>query len=149
MSALSIQEIRVFTKDLPEYNFLSQGSEESSAELIELALEGAVNFFNQISPVTNYTVDNFPNKIILLNGVCWLLAMAEMNNQVRNQISYSAQGLTAGINDKAPLYQALATMYKENFLSGAQEFKRYINMADAWGSVSSPYIAINTADFRG
>lgn len=149
MGVLSIQDVRIFTKDLPEYNFLSQGAEESSAELIALAIEGAVDYFNQISPVTNYTADNFPNKIILLNGVCWLLAMSEMNNQVRNQISYSAQGLTAGINDKAPLYQALATMYKENFLAGAQEFKRYINMADAWGGVASPYIAINTADFRG
>lgn len=147
-STISIQDIRVFTKDLPEYNFLSQGTEESTAELIDLCADLAIEYFNHVAPVTNYTIETFPHKGLLMQGICWQLAMAEMQNQVRNQVTYSAQGLTAGINDKAQLYFQLAEMFKANFLNGAKEFKQFINISQAWGGSSSPYIAINTGNYR-
>lgn len=145
---VSIDDVRIYTKDLPEYNFLSQGSEESNVDLIDLCAEYAIEYFNHITPITNYTIENFPQKGLLMQGICWQLAMSEMQNQVRNQVTYSAQGLTAGINDKAQLYYQLAEMYKNNFLQGAQEFKKYLNASQAWGGSASPYITINTSNFR-
>lgn len=145
---VTIQDVRTYTKDLPEYNFLSQGSEESTAELIDLCAEYAIEYFNHIAPVTTFSIDDFPQKGLLMQGICWQLAMSEMQNQVRNQITYSAQGLTAGINDKAQLYQQLAEMHKYNFLQGAKEYKQYLNIAQAWGGSASPYVAVNRGNFR-
>lgn len=145
---ISIEDIRIFTKDLPEYNFLMNGSEEAAVELIDLCAEYAIEYFNHIAPVTTYNIENFPHKGLLMQGICWQLAMSEMQNQVRNQVTYSAQGLTAGINDKAPLYYQLAEMYKNNFLQGAREYKQFINMSQAWGGSSSPYLSINIGNYR-
>jgi hypothetical protein len=146
--ALSVDEIRTYTKDTPEFNILLEGDEQSEVSLIALAMKLAVSEFNSMPPVTSYVVDNFPSDAILLMGTLYCLANSEAERQLRNQVSFSTQGGQASIDDKYQQYINLATMYKSLFDQRALPLKQHLNTEAAWGESFSPYIGINDFDFR-
>ena len=145
---LTTADIYIYMKDLPEFNVLLEGDQQSSNELVRLAMRLALSDFNSVEPVTVYTLENFPQEAILLYGTLHHLAISEAEKQLRNQVNYSAQGLNAGIDDKMPQYNQLANFYKGLFDSKTQQYKHYINEADAWGEIFSPYHAIHETSFR-
>ncbi len=146
--ALTIADIRTYTKDMPEFNVLLEGEQQSSDELIQLAMRLTVNDFNIVAPITQYTVENFPSDILLIYGVLHHLANTEAERQLRNQVSYNAQGLNAGIDDKFQFWNQLARYYKDLFDQKLRELKIYLNLNDAWGGSWSPYAGINDYRFR-
>ena len=146
--ALSIDDIQVYTKDISEFNILLEGEEQSSMELIALAMRMAVSEFNIIPPVTTYMVENFPGDALLLNGTLYCLANSEAERQLRNQVSFNTQGGQASVDDKYQQYLSLATFYKTLFDTKAKDLKQHLNIDSAWGESFSPYIGINDFNFR-
>lgn len=146
--ALTITDIRTYTKDIPELNILLESELQSSDALIRLAMTLTVNDVNAVAPLTSYTVETFPNDTLLLYGTLMHLANSEAERQLRNQVNYSAQGLNAGLDDKTQLYQALADRYRSLFMEKLTQFKMYLNNEQAWGECFSPYIGINEYKFR-
>lgn len=145
---LTIADIRTYAKDLAEFNVLLEGNCQSLDELIELAIRLTINDFNIVAPVTQYTAADFPSDTVLMYGVLHHLANAEAERQLRNQVTYNAQGLNAGIDDKFPQYNQLAQHYKNLFEQKLRELKMYINQDKAWGGSHSPYAGINEWRFR-
>lgn len=146
--AISVNDVREYFKDIPELNILLEGEEQSSKKLIDLAIRLTISDFNSTPPVTSYTRDTFPNEVILMYGVGHHLANGEMERQLRNQVNYSAQGLTVQLDDKFSMYQALSQYYKQLFDQKTREFKQYINTMSAWGEILSPYSALNEGNTR-
>lgn len=143
MATLTLDDLRIYTRDIPELNILLEGNEQSPDELIALAMRLTVSDFNAFAPLTHFSVKDFPSDTVLLYGTLMHLANAESERQLRNQVNYNAQGLVAGIDDKSALYQNLADRYRSLFESKMREYKIYINNEDAWGGISSPYSGIN------
>ena len=146
--ALTPDDIRLYAKDLAEFNVLLEGGPQSSDSLIHLAMRLTAADFNAAPPVTWYGPDDLPNDTVMLYGVLHHLANAEAERQLRNQVTYNAQGLNAGIDDKAMLYNQLAQYYKGLFEQKLREYKAFLNAQDAWGGSFSPYAGINEHDFR-
>lgn len=143
MATLTLDDLRIYTRDIPELNILLEGGEQSPDELIALAMRLTVSDVNAFAPLTDFSVANFPNDTVLLYGTLMHLANAEAERQLRNQVNYNAQGLIAGIDDKSALYQALGDRYRSMFESKMREFKIYMNNESAWGEIFSPYSGIN------
>ena len=55
---LSVEDIRTYAKDTPEYNVLLEGEYQSVKKLVELAMKLTVSDFNIVAPVTSYTLDS-------------------------------------------------------------------------------------------
>jgi hypothetical protein len=146
--ALTVEKVRTYTKDSPELNILLEGEYQSSKELVELAIDFALSDLNAYPPVTDYNAETSPNDFLLLMGVCFHLANSEAERQLRNQISMSAQGVTAGIDDKYEQYNRLALHYRGMFQEKVREYKTFLNMQQAWGEGYSPYAVINHYNFR-
>ena len=143
MATLTLDDLRIYTRDIPELNILLEGGEQSPDELIALAMRLTVSDVNAFAPLTDFSVANFPNDTVLLYGTLMHLANAEAERQLRNQVNYNAQGLIAGIDDKSALYRALGDRYRSMFESKMREFKIYMNNESAWGEIFSPYSGIN------
>ena len=146
--ALTVADIRTYIKDQPDLNILLEGDYQSSDALIGLSMRLAMSDVNATPPVTAYTVESFPNELIMLYGTLHHLANSEAERQLRNQINYSAQGLNAGIDDKMQSYNALAAYYRSLFDSKTKEYKVYLNTEAAWGGSSSPYESLTEHEFR-
>lgn len=106
------------------------------------------NDFNVVPPVSAHVPEDFPSDTIMLYGVLHHLANAEAERQLRNQINYNAQGLSAGIDDKFEQYHRLSLDYKQLFEQKISEYKKYQNLEEAWGGSFSPYAGINQWKFR-
>lgn len=146
--ALSIDDIRTYCKDIPPLNDLLEGKPQSSDELIVLAMNLTVSDFNVVPPVSQHTIKSFPSDTIMIYGVLHHLCNAEAERQLRNQVTYSAQGLNAGIDDKFEQYHRLAAYYKELFDQKIGAFKTFQNMDEAWGGSYSPYAYLNEWKYR-
>lgn len=146
---LTVEDIRTYAKDTPEYNVLLEGEYQSVQKLVELSMKLTVSDFNIVAPVTSYGLEDFPSDTVMLYGVLHHLANGEAERQLRNHVTYNAQGLNAGIDDKFLQYNQLAQYYKGLFDQKLREFKMYINQEKAWGGSFSPYMAINEYRFRG
>lgn len=145
---LTVADVRLYAKDDAALNVLLEGKYQSSDEIIELAMKLAANDFNIVPPTSVYTVSNFPSDTVLLYGTLHHLANGEAERQLRNNVTYNAQGLNAGIDDKFPQYNQLASYYKQLFEQKIKELKVQQNMEEAWGGKFSPYSYINTWRYR-
>ena len=145
---LTVEQLHIYTKDHPELNILLEGNLQSSNELVSLCMELCLSDFNSTPPVTEYDLASFPNQSILLYGTLHHLCNSEAERQLRNQVTFNAQGVHAGIDDKSQLYMNLSQYYKQLFDSKVKEFKTYLNMEEAWGGLKSPYSALNPRQYR-
>jgi hypothetical protein len=146
--ALTVTDVRAYAKDIPELNILLEQELQSSNELVTLAMRLAVDDYNTFPPVSQYSVDNFFSDSLLLLGTLYHLANSEAERQLRNQITFSAQGIQAAVDDKAQVYASLAQSYKAQFEQKSRELGQAMNMEAAWGGVHSPYAGINDHNFR-
>lgn len=133
---LTPEEVREFLHDKVENNHLLD-EEEFSKTNIALAIELAISEYNYIPPIGGTDVNNFPSKALLMSGTCWKLFAGAAALLARNTMAYSDGGLTIPVEERAPLYMSLASMFQESFLSTAQKLKIHLNMEDGWGEVRS------------
>lgn len=146
--AVTLDDIRTYCKDIAPLNDLLEGKPQSSDELIVLAMRLTADEFNVVPPVSRHTPETFPSDTIMIYGVLHHLCNAEAERQLRNQVTYSAQGLNAGIDDKFEQYNRLSSYYKNLFDQQINAFKAYQNLDVAWGGSHSPYAYINEWKFR-
>lgn len=146
---LTIADVRLYCKDKAEMNVLLEGYHQSSDELIELCMRLATDDFNIQPPISKFIVANFPSDTTLMYGTLHHLCNSEAERQLRNQVNYNAQGLSAGIDDKFQQYLQLAQYYKQLFEAKISEMKKQMNTEKAWGGLYSPYAGINQWKFRG
>jgi hypothetical protein len=133
---LTAQEVREYTSDYAVNNYLIEG-EEMSDTFIELCMTLAADSFNSITPIGNVGVQNFPSKAILLYGTLWHAYAGKALLLARNTMEYSDGGLQIPIEERAQLYQGLASGFQSQFMEAGTKLKIQLNMENGWGEVRS------------
>lgn len=133
---LTPQEVREYTSDYAQNNYLIEG-EEMSDSFISLCMTLAADSFNAIPPIGNMGVQNFPSKAILLYGTLWHAYDGKALLLARNTMEYSDGGLQIPIEERAQLYKTLAAGFQQQFTDSATKLKIQLNMESGWGEVRS------------
>lgn len=139
MAALTAENIRKFIEDSPDSNLLKDNMAEFTDSRIELAMDLAISSFNVMPPKTGFTLDNFPEKSVLLYGTLTKLFEGQAALAARNHLSYSDGGVTIPIEERYPMYSQLADTWRNLFLQEANRYKVQLNIESGWGEVSSDY----------
>ena len=141
---LTLGQVTRFLRDYPSYNILLddvQFSEEDANQ----AMYFAAQRYNAMTPVTNFTVSNFPNDYVLLIGTCCLLMRSEAFLQVRNQLTYNDGDVAPiGVDDKIAAYLRLKDDLDAEWAAMSRAMKTQQNMEQAYGSLKSGYAYIRT-----
>lgn len=145
---LTPDQVRMYVKDSPELNKLLDGELQNSDELIRLAMELTVGYANIVPPKTAYAIENFPSDTVMLYGVLHHLANGEAERNLRNNVTYNAQGLTTDIDNKFEQWTTLAGYYKGLFEQELRNLKQFENQEQAWGGVHSPYNVTHSWEYR-
>ena len=142
MNAIITEEdIREFIKDKAADNPLLLGVRFTSKG-IEQAMIHTVDKFNLISPPTyEYTVEQFPSRILLLLGTVAHLLRGEAVNQASNQLAYSVEGVQVDDMNKAELFMAMAKDMDAEFMDLAKTMKVNQNIAMVYGVHPSEYMS--------
>jgi hypothetical protein len=142
--ALTLGQVTRFLRDHPSYNILLddvQFSEEDVNDAIHFATEQ----YNAMTPVTQYTKDNFPNDYVLLIGTAAHLMRSEGFLQIRNQLTYNDGDVNPiGVDDKFAAYNGLREALAAEWQNTARMMKTQMNMEQGYGSLSSGYARIRT-----
>ena len=137
----TVDEIRVHIQDFPEKNFLLD-EEEFSDEQLEMGIRAAISGFNSIPPVhLQINTRNMTQalKDIMLEGVLAHVYRGKSLQHFRNQLNFQDGGAAGSIDDKGQFYQGLASQMQSNFENRVANFKRFQNMDDGFGELSSDY----------
>lgn len=135
---LTVDDIRIYLRDRPEYNRLLE-KEEFSADQVRLAMNLATADFNEIPPMTNYTPEDMPFSGVLLDGTLYHLLRGGGLARFRNKLDYATNGVQ--INDEAPAqpYLEMANALQQRFLTNSKQLKIALNLQFGWGHVGSEY----------
>ncbi len=136
MATLLISEVREYVSDYAPNNYLIDG-EEFTDSFITLCIDLGVDSYNSMTPKSNFLIDNFPSKVILLYGTCAQMYQAKATLLARNTMQYSDGGLQIPIEERAELYQGLANSFRTQFREAAQALKVQQNMESGWGEIRS------------
>ena len=143
---VTADKIRMFLRDyalgkLPggQGNIILDDVQFTPEELTN-ATEFAVEAFNALTPVSNYTTENFPNSYMLLLGTTRFLMISESFHQLRNQVDVQDGDIApTGIYSKAQGYIALARELQNEWNYLTRQLKNQHNMESCYGSVGSGY----------
>lgn len=125
---LSINEMRTFLRDKPEYHVLVDGMLFKDTEIM-IAMNQVVNHFNRLNPpLGDFSAANFPDTYLLTLGTAAWLFESEANRQLMEQLTYQDGNIHHGITDKTQLYRAAAASMKQEFSTLARELKLQINI---------------------
>lgn len=141
---LTLGRVTRFLRDYPSYNILLDDV-QFSEEDVNQAMYFATQKYNAITPVTGYTVSNFPNDYVLLVGTCCLLMRSEAFLQIRNQLTYNDGDVAPiGVDDKMAAYLRLKDDLDAEWTALSRAMKAQQNMEQAYGSLKSGYAYIRT-----
>lgn len=137
---LTVDKIRMFLRDMPDYNILLEDVEFTN-ENIELAMELTIAKFNAMTPQSNLTVPTQLNEWVLLCGTCSKLLRSEGLRQLRNQMTAQDGNISGiGVDEKQALYSAWADRLDAEFSEMAQNIKIQNNMEAGYRKLWSGYI---------
>jgi len=135
---LTTEDVRVYIKDAASSNTLL-ADQEFSDDRIRLAMEMALDDFNNIPVQTQFTLDYFPSKTILMLGTVAQLLKGEKLFQARNNLSYQDAGIAVNDRDKANIYAELGNQFYQEFEQRSRQWKREWNLQQGWGNFGSEY----------
>lgn len=136
-----IKRLRVFLGDRSENNKLIPG-EELSDDKLSLAIDMALDEFNNAPPFMSFTLIDFPSLNVLLHGAAVQCLIMAGFIQSRNYLQFSDGGFSEVLSDKAPSYQSWIQQLTQtigNYKQITNEIKIAINMERAFGIIDSPY----------
>ncbi len=107
----------------PEKNILDDKKNVADARHVHRYFKRAVRDLNAGSPITNYTLVNFPDTGLLVEGAVVFFLIANGLLQLRNQLNYNDAGLTINMFDKSAMYQSWVQMLYSMYLQGKKSFK--------------------------
>ena len=138
MTILTCQEVREFVLDKIGKNYLIDGEELSNTQ-ISIAMDMTVSDWNSTPPTDAVNVSNFPYKHILLAGTLYRCFLGLTALVSRNTFGFSDGGISIPLEERAQLYQMMATMYQTEYQTTMTKVKINQNMEQGWGSLGSDY----------
>ena len=137
----SVETIRVYLRDSgPADNPLLNTLEFDLPEICE-AMIVCVQYWNTMQPPIRlkFTTLNFPETSAIINGIMGELYLAAAKHYRRNQLNYSAGGLSIDDKNKSQEYEAIGERMLQDYLKWVRMVKVQINK-EAWdGSFGSTY----------
>ena len=122
-----INDLRnMLSDDDPDKNILNGKNRQYSDSKLLFFLKQAVKDLNTGSPRTSFTLENFPDTTLLVQGAMIFSFLAEGVLQLRNQVSYTGTGLQIGMFNKSSEYQAFAGFLLQTYIGSKLEFKRSV-----------------------
>jgi hypothetical protein len=130
--------IRNFNGDKVELNVLIQALETTDEELNDY-MSKAIDNFNTIGYNTIYTISDFPNKGLLIDGTVIQILMGKGILSARNMLTYQdIGGITVQDFDVYGRYVNLFNSFINKYMQQTIDIKRSLNIDGAYGSVGSP-----------
>lgn len=129
-------DVRIWLRDNdPDANLLLQDFEFSPEE-IRTALTLAVDYWNDQPPfIRNYDYDKFPWRSQLLRGAAGNLLWMAARGYGRNNLTYSAGGMTINDQDKGPAYDAASQRLTEAYHDWVIRSKRSLNAEQGFATL--------------
>lgn len=137
----SLLEVRLQMRDSsPNDNYLLDGVSFTDEE-IALAAIRPVQYFNEVSPALPFyfTTNNFPWRYHWIEGMIAQLYMIAAEHFRKNNLNYSAGGLSVADMDKERNYTAAYQEKWGMFMQFVRNKKGEINMAQGWSTVPGIY----------
>ena len=137
----SVAEIRLHLRDsAPGESFLLEHLMFDDAE-IALAIQRPVQYWNEVPPPLDvvYSTQNFPFRYHWLEGICANLFFMVAEQFRRNQLSYSAAGVSLDDQNKEANYERAGQTRWQAYREWVRATKASINLESAYGEVSSTY----------
>jgi hypothetical protein len=137
---LSIAEIRMTLRDVdPESNFLLDELDFKTNE-IALMIRRAVDYWNETPPpVAYYKATNFPYRYHLSLGVIGLLHQMASAHKMRNNLDYSAGGVTVADTLKWQQYENIGTRHWDEYRKWVRQIKYQKNIEGGFMQLTSGY----------
>lgn len=137
----SIAEIRLHLRDSsPAESYLLEHVMFDDAE-IALAITRPVMYWNEVPPPldTTYNTQNFPFRYHWLEGICANLFFMVAEQYRRNQLSYSAAGMSVDDQNKEASYERAGQARWQAYREWVRATKASINLESCYGEVTSNY----------
>ena len=130
-------DVRIWLRDNdPDANLLLDDFEFSPEE-IRTAMTLTVDYWNETPPdVGSYDYDKFPYRFALLRGTAANLLFMAAHRFRRNQLSYSAGGLTVDDQNKYQQYDSAGARLWEEYKQWITTKKKSTNVNSGWGTVN-------------
>ena len=135
-----IAEIRLHLRDSgPGESYLLDHLMFDDAE-IALAITRPIQYWNEIPPpIATFTTQDFPYRYHWLEGICANLFFMVAEQFRRNQLSYSAAGITLDDQNKEPNYERAGQMRWQAYKDWVRAQKASLNLEGGYGEVGSLY----------
>lgn len=137
--------VRLYMRDFPELNRLTQGY-ENSPRMIAWAIVDCIDDWNATPPLIGaVSLSSFPSKHLLCRGTVIALLESVGLLQMRNQLTFSDGGITVSVNDKAPMIMQWLGMMKASYEDKKTRLKSSLNVEMAMNGAGhfSEYWAVN------
>jgi hypothetical protein len=137
----SIAEIRLHLRDSsPSESYLLEHVMFDDAE-IALAISRPVMYWNEVPPPLDatYNTQNFPFRYHWLEGICANLFFMVAEQYRRNQLAYSAGGMSVDDQNKEGGYERAGQMRWQAYREWVRATKASINLESCYGEVTSAY----------
>lgn len=138
---LTVDQVRRFMRDRPDYNILLDTVDFTQDE-INQGVEMVTSRYNAITPQSMLLPQSWPSHLqyVLLLGVAAYLIKSGAFLQLRNQATYQDGDIAPiGVDDKYPLYLQFAQVLDAEWLQLVQQIKIQNNLESVYGSLSSGY----------
>ena len=137
----SLAQIRTYLRDnAPEDNPLLNNFEFDVSEIVQSMVK-CVEHWNTMQPTVrkSFNTNNFLNPTVLISGVMGELYFIAAKHYRRNQLAYTAGGLSVDDKNKAQEYESIGDRMIQEYLKWCRMTKVAINK-EAWdGSFGSSY----------
>lgn len=107
-----------------ELNILNGEEIENSNLRILKYFQRAIRDLNSGSPISNYTINDFPDEGLLIDGAVIFYLIANGILQTRNQLDYNDGGLAIGMFNKTGQYQSWAQFLLQTYQQNKIAFKQ-------------------------
>ena len=129
-------DVRIWLRDNdPEENRLIDDFEWTPEE-IRHAMTLTVDYYNETPPfIGRYDYDRFPNRFHLLQGTAANLLYMAAHRYRRNQLNYSAGGVTVDDQNKYQQYDAAGDKLWSEYKAWVSASKKAANAEQGWGTI--------------
>jgi len=136
----AIAEIRLHMRDNAAADNLLLDRIDFDYSELNLAIQRPIQFWNEIPPpIKRYTTSTFPFRWAWLEGVSANLALMAEEHYRRNDLQYSAAGLSIADKTKFQLYAEYGARRWAAYQQWVRQKKASINLESCFGSVGSLY----------
>ena len=138
---VTVMDVRLALMDTsPECNELLDDLEFSDMMILN-AVERAIDEWEETPPrlSRHFNATNFPFREHLIKGAVGYLLQSVMYRYMRNQMQYSASGLSFDKNAKGNVYLQLSQLARQEWKAFINAMKTSMNMDEVFGVVAQPW----------